>query len=309
MGMKGDGGYFWHITDIHYDVNYTSLGDPTKMCWLIRPNNGGGVVRRQPGQFGDYNCDSPWSLVKSAADFMKKKHGDNIEFVLWTGDAGSHAANDPHKLLATMQNLTDLLKHTFSSQFVFPALGHGDVIGHHHHHHAHLHGGLTAHELYKSVADMWRFWLPSEALASFEKGGYYTIENKGNRLRLIILNTNLYVRKGSMANVRHPEAAASLSPGGDDDPYGQWEWLEGVLDKSLRRREFVYILGHAPPGADERLLPSSPSSDSTTDGPFQEKFNKRYLHFVRRYSNIIAGQFFGHLHTDTFRVIYNELGQ
>jgi len=55
------------------------------VCWLGRQSNGGGVLRRTPGRFGDYNCDSPWALVKSAADFMKKKHGDNIEFVLWTG--------------------------------------------------------------------------------------------------------------------------------------------------------------------------------------------------------------------------------
>ncbi|XP_059473805.1 acid sphingomyelinase-like phosphodiesterase 3a [Neocloeon triangulifer] len=294
-------GYFWHITDMHYDVNYTTLGDTSKMCWLGRQTNGG-VRRLQPGPFGDYSCDSPWALVKSAADFMKKKHGDNIEFVLWTGDAGSHAASEPQKLLATMQNLTDLLRHTFSSQFVFPALGHGDVIGHHnHHHHGHPHA-MTAHELYKNVADMWRFWLPSEALTSFQKGGYYTIENKGNRLRLIILNTNLYVRRGgASAPVRHPEAAASSSPGADDDPSGQFEWLEMVLDKSLRRREFVYVIGHAPPGADER--------GSSEGGPFQDKFNRRYLQIVRRYANIIAGQFFGHLHSDTFRVIYNDLGE
>ncbi|KAJ9579676.1 hypothetical protein L9F63_004664, partial [Diploptera punctata] len=47
---------------------------------------GGGVAnRRLAGKFGDYNCDSPWSLVESAAKAMRSKHGDNIEFVLWTG--------------------------------------------------------------------------------------------------------------------------------------------------------------------------------------------------------------------------------
>lgn len=37
------------------------------------------------GRLGDYRCDSPWPLVQSAVKAMKEKHGDNIEFVLWSG--------------------------------------------------------------------------------------------------------------------------------------------------------------------------------------------------------------------------------
>lgn len=37
------------------------------------------------GRLGDYGCDSPWALVQSAVKAMKEKHGDNIEFVLWSG--------------------------------------------------------------------------------------------------------------------------------------------------------------------------------------------------------------------------------
>ena len=35
----------------------------------------------------------------------------------------------------------------------------------------------------------------------------------------------------------------------------------------------------------------------------------RYLRLVKRYSSIIQGQFFGHLHSDSFRVVYNEVGK
>lgn len=38
-----------------------------------------------PGHFGDYLCDSPWSLLESATQAMKSRQGDNVEFVLWTG--------------------------------------------------------------------------------------------------------------------------------------------------------------------------------------------------------------------------------
>lgn len=62
----------------------------------------------------------------------------------------------------------------------------------------------------------------------------------------------------------------------------------------------MYLVGHMAPGADERTPDAIPQ--------FQEKFAKQYIKLVRRFSNIIVGQFFGHLHSDTFRVIYDEMG-
>lgn len=58
----------------------------------------------------------------------------------------------------------------------------------------------------------------------------------------------------------------------------------------------VYIVGHAPPGSDTRHGYNAYSSDS----------NAKYLRTVRKYARVIAGQFFGHLHADTFRVIYDN---
>ena len=56
-------------------------------------------------------------------------------------------------------------------------------------------------------------------------GGYYTIEQKERKLRLVALNTNLF----------------SGSAGPDEDPGGQWSWLESVLAKSSKNRETVNI--------------------------------------------------------------------
>ncbi|KAG8227921.1 hypothetical protein J437_LFUL011849 [Ladona fulva] len=60
-----------------------------QLCWRqelgLGVGGGGGGSRRPAGRFGDHSCDSPWGLVESAARAMKSKHGDNIEFVLWTG--------------------------------------------------------------------------------------------------------------------------------------------------------------------------------------------------------------------------------
>jgi hypothetical protein len=64
----------------------------------------------------------------------------------------------------------------------------------------------------------------------------------------------------------------------------------------------VYLVGHMPPGADERQNGGiSPYHDV-----FQERFNQRYIRLVQKYSDIIVGQFFGHLHSDSFRIVYKD---
>lgn len=68
----------------------------------------------------------------------------------------------------------------------------------------------------------------------------------------------------------------------------------------------VYIVGHIPPGSDERDQASSLMYGHQF---FSQKNNHRYLELVRRYSSIIQGQFFGHLHSDSFRIVYNDMGK
>ncbi|XP_052873756.1 acid sphingomyelinase-like phosphodiesterase 3a [Anopheles cruzii] len=343
-------GYFWHITDLHLDTYYTTKGDIFRSCWLTEHHSNTANAKR-PGPYGDYMCDSPWSLLESATQAMKSKQGDNVEFVLWTGDGLSHSAKRMHdsKRLDVLRNITELMSRTFPSQFVFPVLGHED-------------GSAN----FEQLGDLWRHWLPLEALQTFEKGGYYTIEQTKSRLRIIALNTNYmrhdpkYSQSHSSAVKQRPDGsyhypagghyadhhgigkhyhgrdgsassgylysdrrsgygsssnvpdgglvghASALSGSSSHESEKQWEWLEEVLAKSSRNKETVYIVGHIPPGSDERhighMMPFGHSS-------FTEKNNARYLRLVKRYSSIIQGQFFGHLHSDSFRVVYNEVGK
>lgn len=59
-------------------------------------------------------------------------------------------------------------------------------------------------------------------------------------------------------------------------------------------------MGHTPPGVDDRESGAS---------VLNERHNAKYLQLIRLYSDIIRGQFFGHWHTDTFRVVYNDNGR
>ncbi|CAO1334344.1 unnamed protein product [Diamesa hyperborea] len=277
-------GYFWHITDLHFDSSYSTKGDIFRSCWHSEHHTSSS---RSPGHYGDYLCDSPWSLLETATQAMKAKQGDNVEFVLWTGDGLSHSAkrlSESHRL-DLLRNITELLGRTFSSQFVFPVLGHEDV----------------QNNDYKRLGELWRHWLPSEALQTFEKGGYYTIEQTKSRLRIIVLNTN-FMRHDFKYSQSHLSAVRQRPDGSSEK---QWEWLEDVLAKSNRNKETVYIVGHMAPGSDERQIGIIPNGHTT----FSEKNNLRYLRLIRKYSSIIVGQYFAHLHSDTFRIVYNDMGK
>lgn len=50
------------------------------------------------------------------------------------------------------------------------------------------------------------------------------IEQKSRRLRLIALNTNLWIGTGT-----------------EDDPGGQWYWLETLMEKSSEKKATVNI--------------------------------------------------------------------
>ena len=79
----------------------------------------------------------------------------------------------------------------------------------------------------------------------------------------------------------------------------------------------VILFGHSPPGKYERSSAKEfPNGNNRMNKPvhrgqhwLQEKYNRRYLEFVRRYSDIIVGQYFGHQHSDSFRVFRDKNGK
>lgn len=297
-------GHFWHISDLHYDVNFSLDGDIRHNCrrWSGNGNVlGMGESRRPDGKFGDLHCDAPLSLLESATTAMKDI-AKEVDFVLWTG-AGPVTGHDS----STAMTVTSLLLRAFTSQFVFPVLG-PDV------RHA---------DHYKQAAEIWRNWLPEEAMPTFYKGGYYTIEQKSKPLRIVALNTNLWLEPGrSTASSRDAWGEPRRSREGvagvvrepwevrenrvhDEDPAGQWSWLEYELQKARIAKKTVYLVGHTGPGADDRAPNPTLSSGH---GGLLDHHNTRFLKLVKRNADIIVGQFFSNRHSDTFRVVYNDSG-
>ncbi|XP_068121562.1 acid sphingomyelinase-like phosphodiesterase 3b [Hyperolius riggenbachi] len=276
--ISAERGYFWHLTDLHLDPNYTVTSDPGKVC----PSAGDQLVT-DPGKWGNYLCDSPGALINSSIYAMKAILPDP-DFILWTGDDTPHVPNEQlgeKAVLDIVQWMTNLIIQVFPTTKVYAALGNHDF-------HPKNQMPTQNNSIYYQISEFWRPWLKSESISAFQTGAFYSeqLVSTGSVGRIIILNTNLYYDSNSVtANM--------------EDPAGQFAWLENQLTDASQKREKVYIVAHVPPGYFEKKR----------DKPwFREKFNKRYVEIIQKHYAVIQGQFFGHHHTDSFRMFYSNSG-
>ncbi|KAI5295921.1 Endopolyphosphatase [Ascosphaera acerosa] len=80
-------GRFLHITDIHIDPHYRPGAKASKSC---HRGKGPGGLLGYPGT----RCDSPPLLVDATFDWIRTNLLDEVDFIVWTGDAARHD-NDP----------------------------------------------------------------------------------------------------------------------------------------------------------------------------------------------------------------------
>lgn len=285
-------GYFWHVTDIHWDKNYTNHGGNARnMCWApISESNQASVSSdNDVGEFGNYACDSPWKLCESVLHFMKAEQ-PNADYILWTGDDDSHVSDyffSPTKVKGIMSNMTQYIISMFPNTPVIPAFGNHDAFP----------KSTFPTEIhsnwYKEVAEIWKTWLGEEAYVTFQKGGYYqkshpTLAN----VDLIVLNTPVYYQKNKLAQARS-----------NADPLGQFAWLDYTLTQLAASNKKAYLMAHISPGIfGRKVIPNGYKW-------FQDEYNTRYHDLIVKHSQTIIGQFYGHDHTDSFKLYYDSRGQ
>ncbi|KAJ8289248.1 hypothetical protein COCON_G00019070 [Conger conger] len=270
-------GSFWHISDLHWDPTYTVTDNPDRVC----ASNGGRPVPNA-GKFGHYLCDSPWDLINSSIYAMKDILPDP-DFIIWTGDDTPHVPNEQlgeEAVLSIIGNITHLIKLVFPDTKVYSALGNHDY-------HPKNQFPAEQNNIYERTAQLWQDWLEPDSQLTFRTGGYYT-EKLLNRTghRVLVLNTNLHYDQNKATETM-------------DDPAGQFSWVDQILTSAASNNEKVYIVGHVPPGYFEKKRHKP---------WFRPNFNRRYLDLIQRHHGVIAGQFFGHHHTDTFRMFYDPDG-
>ncbi|KFR02456.1 Acid sphingomyelinase-like phosphodiesterase 3b, partial [Opisthocomus hoazin] len=183
------------------------------------------------------------------------------------------------KVLHIIGNLTSLIKETFPDTKVYAAMGNHDF-------HPKNQFPGKEHRIYERTAELWRPWLNDASVPLFRAGAFYRQKLPSTSGRMVVLNTNLYYDQNA-------ETA------GEEDPGGQFQWLEETLTNASRADEMVYIVGHVPPGFFEKKRGKR---------WFRSGFNERYLRIVQKHHRVIAAQFFGHHHTDSFRMFYSDTG-
>jgi hypothetical protein len=110
-----------------------------------------------------------------------------------------------------------------------------------------------------------------------------------------VLNTGLYYNNNAT------EVEPVL-----EDPCGQLEWLEARLNETLATEDSLYIAAHVPPGAFER----NPATSNFFNTPksFIRVIEKRFVELVSRprFAERIHAHFYGHVHTDSFRLLLDR---
>lgn len=267
---------FWHITDLHLDPTYHLEQDPTKVCFSSK-----GVPTTNAGLFGDFLCDSPYSLIQSAFTHMAKLTQPQ-DFAIWTGDSPPHVPADQlstELVIQVISNMTQTIRQHFPNLTVYPALGNHDYW-------PQDQMSTSSNAVYKAAARLWAPWLQPDAQLTLSQGGFYSqLVQPG--LRLVSLNTILYYGPN--------EVTVNMS-----DPAGQFEWLEKTLEAAAHSSEKVYIIAHVPVG----FLPFSRNITAV-----RERHNDRLVSIFRQHSDVIAGQFYGHTHRDSVMVLLDRTGK
>uniref|UniRef100_A0A8C5PX50 Acid sphingomyelinase-like phosphodiesterase n=1 Tax=Leptobrachium leishanense TaxID=445787 RepID=A0A8C5PX50_9ANUR len=274
-GMRGK---FWHVTDLHVDFSYRLTEDHTKVCLTSKGENAS-----NPGVFGDFLCDSPYQLILSAFQHINKSE-QKANFMIWTGDSMPHLpVNDlsTKMVIDMIGNMTTTIRTLLPDLLVYPAFGNHDYW-------PQDQFPVAGSEVYTAAAEFWKPWLNDDALYTLRKGGYYSqiyrSSPSAQPLRIISLNTNLYYGPNKVT--------INMT-----DPAGQFEWLEDTLYASRQHKEKVYIIAHVPIG----FLPYFAFTSA-----IQKPFNERLVTIFRNYSDVLAGQFYGHIHRDSIMVLLNE---
>src|ERR1700744_375259 len=126
-------GTFLQIADIHYDATY-AVGSPNhcmddlvgmSCCQnfsIPLPNS------TNAQRWGDYNCDSPFSLVENTLKWIQL-YFPNIDYILWSGDSATHHITTQtfEDNISAVDDVTTLLKKYFPKIKVYPTIGNHDT--------------------------------------------------------------------------------------------------------------------------------------------------------------------------------------
>jgi sphingomyelin phosphodiesterase len=228
------------------------------------------------GPYGDHHCDVPLSLEDSMYAAIRQTVPDPF-VTLFTGDIVDHAVWNT----TVPQNTLDIQNAYGRMTNLGPIYG---TIGNHEQNPVNALQptavGTDAKWLYSLLSGIWTEWIDFSAASEEQIFGAYSALVPNTTLRIISLNTNMYYTQNYWLYQNIME----------EDPSGQFAWLINELSQAETTGERVYIIGHMPFGIGDTLHDPSNGFDQ----------------IVNRFSDTIAGMFFGHTHKDEFQISYSD---
>ena len=282
VSANGEKKYILHLSDWHFDPLYmvgyeAECADP--LC--CRPPHAplGGIVKKPAGLFGEFKCDTPRILAESVLQHAKEIMNGTYDFVMFSGDLPPHDiwVVDEENVIYAENEVAKQLQTSFKNTHVFMSIGNHESVPP---------NSFPSHQLpdsnvtwlYESLAKQWAPWMPPSTQDTFKKFGYYSSRRKEDNLRVIVINSNFAYLLNWWIFVS------------ESDPDNMLHWLISELQEAEDVGEDVYILGHIPP------------SNADVSRYWSFAFNE----IVKRYSDTILGQFYGHTHTDAMQIVYDQ---
>ncbi|KAK7081097.1 Sphingomyelin phosphodiesterase [Halocaridina rubra] len=270
-----------HLADTHLDLLYvpgSNAACDNELC--CREESGTpGSPEDEAWFWGDYrHCGSPKWMLEDMLRNIVSEHPD-VSYVLWTGDLV------PHNMWSTsvewntqiIKTTNEMIRTYFPGIPVFPVAGNHEMSPLDEYPNPEDRPAeLAADWLYQTFLEEWLQIVPQGLdNSTVLHAGYYSILFKPG-FRIISVNSMF----GYTANVWLAENSTDIA--------SELAWLETQLNQAEAAGELVHLLGHIPPG----ILYA------------ERTWSREYNRIIRRYENIIRGQFFGHTHYDEFEVFH-----
>jgi hypothetical protein len=135
-------------------------------------------------------------------------------------------------------------------------------------------------------------------LSTFTAGGYYAAEPQGKNLMVISLNTMpfspLVQTSGDASETDEAAVDAELA------------WFDSKLAAAQAAGQYVWLLMHAPPGADEATTANSITSSghlAAATMMWETNYQATFMQILQKYPGVIAMTLAGHTHMDEYRIV------
>ncbi|KAJ6253797.1 sphingomyelin phosphodiesterase [Anaeramoeba flamelloides] len=271
-------GKFLVINDAHLDKNYKEGGtvqcdSPCACCCDDMPPSN--YTGQTAGKWGSSKCNTPFRLFEQVIPVVQQQQ---IDFVVFLGDAPSMAFWE-----VTYEDSISYVKYVAQQLAKLVDIPVVPVIGNHDYSPSDFFtcdGSMDNY--YKTMADIYKQWLPSD-IASFHHCGWYS-NSIIPGLRFLIMNTMIC------------DPADILILHESEEMTEQCKWLDSEIQKAKDNGEKVYLFGHVPIGqSTQRIYPPLCWTNSSL----------KIAQLMEKYPDTIVSMFSGHTHFSEFRVVYD----